>query len=355
MAEKTDATVNAPGLRALLGLNDGEHNLFVSPVSLGCALCMAAQGAKEETVREILAALGLSDAADMAGLSETLAQSGLRSANAAFVREGLAVKRDYVDALSKRFSAELFPLDDVDRVNRWVDQKTDHLIPRLVDEISSDTRLMLINAAALDAKWAMPFNPAATGEDVFYSPAGEVSTQFMRAIFKIQYGESALGQFVRLNYRDSSLYMLVVLPKAGLLEQSLNALAEDMDGAIPEMSEQKVRLCLPKLDSNTSSELIPTLRAQGIETVFSDAADLSGISDEALSVSEVLQKVHVRIDEQGTRAAAATDVAATNKARALAETPPVEMNVNRPYILFIADETTGAVCFAGTVYDPTQA
>lgn len=353
-AEVSGAAGNALGLKVLAQMSDGTQNQFVSPVSLGYALSMAALGAKGDTARELLDAAGISDAADMAALNGPLSAAGLRWANAAFTRDDLAVKPDYIEGLARDFEAERFALDDVEAVNAWVDAHTDHLIDRLMDEIDPQIRLMLMNAVAMDAEWAHSFDPLDTGEDVFHAPGGDVTAEFMRDTFEMAYGESALGQYIRLDYRDSGLYMLALLPEAGGLDAALDALADDCAGCFAGMARRKVCLSLPKLDVSASNDLTAALRALGIERAFTDDADFTGISDEPLCVSDVLQKVRVQLDEDGTRAAAVTAVIAVNKAMIVKEEPPVVLTFDRPFILLIAEETTGAICFAGAVCDPTQ-
>lgn len=353
-AALNDAPGNRMGLGLLHQLNDGTKNRFVSPVSLGYALSMAALGAKGDTARELLAAAGIDSAEDMAALNAPLRAAGLRWANAAFLREDLAVKQDYIDGLTDHFEAERFALRDAAAVNAWVDQHTDHLIDHLVDDIDPEVCLALVNAVAMDAKWAHMFDPFETAEDVFHAPGGDVTVEYLRDTFEMDYGESALGQAIRLNYRDSGLYLLALLPGEGGLDAALDALAADCDGCFQGMEAREVALSLPKLDVTTSNDLSDALRALGIERAFSDAADFSGISDEPLYVSDVLQKVRVQLDEEGTKAAAATAVIAVNKAMPMDQEPPIELRFDRPFALLIADSATGAVCFAGAVCDPTQ-
>ena len=76
------------------------------------------------------------------------------------------------------------------------------------------------------------------------------------------------------------------------------------------------------------------------------------MSDEALRVSDILQKVRVKVDEQGTRAAAVTGMMLDGAAAPFEANPPIWMIVDHPYIMVIADEATGAICFAGVVCSP---
>jgi len=349
---------SAPGSRLgfelLEYLADGRENQFVSPVSLAFALSMASAGARGETEEALLTALDAENARDVASLGGALSDSGLRAANAAFVRDGLALRDGYLDAMDALFDAQALPLDDAARVNAWVKERTDGLIDRLLDGAPApDVMLLLVNAIAMQAKWEQPFRDFMTCMDAFCAPDGEKRTLFMHRTFDAPYGERDGAQYIRLDYADSDLYALVILPEDGGMDGVLSALAaEGLDGfALPE-AESSVALSLPKLDVSASNDLREPLCAMGLGVIFDAEADFSGMSDERLSVSGVIQKVRVQVDEEGTRAAAATGVAAALGALE-DDRQVIEMNVNRPFVFIIADEPTGAVCFAGVVADPT--
>jgi len=340
---------NALGLRLLARRYDGQGNQLVSPVSLAWALSMAACGAAGDTRDELLNALNVEDGRAVGQWNGPLSESGLKWANAAFMREDLEVKQGFLEDLEACFEAERFPLDDADAVNAWVDARTEHLIDHLIDELDPQVRLVLLNAIAMDAQWRHEFNPDNTGEGAFHAPGGDVQAQFMRDTFTVDYGESALGQFARLDYLDSDLRMLVMLPE-GDLSEALAALAAD-PGLLPGLSPTEVALRLPKLDVSASNALSGDLQALGIETAFTMDADLTAISDEPLMIDEVLQNVRLQVDEAGTRAAAATAVMIIAKGASMEQ--PVTMTVDRPYAMFIVDGRTGAICFAAAICDPT--
>lgn len=344
-ADLNTAPGNALGLGVLRDWCDGRHNCLISPVSLTEALAMAARGAGGDTEAELLNALGIAGVSELPALSDAL-----KTASAAFVRDGLSVKADYMEALRAQFQAERFGLDDADRVNAWVDAHTDHLIDHLLDGIDPDVRLMLVNAVAMDARWAHPFDPSSTDAGDFQTPDGPVQADFMCDLFDMPYGESALGQYVRLDYRDGGLYMLLFLPREGKLMEAAQALVSDCAGCFQGMEEQPVVLSLPKMDLSAGASLADALKARGVRSAFGPEADFSGISDEPLQLSDVLQKVRVQVDEAGTRAAAATAMIMGNGF----VMNPAEMNLNRPFLFLIADEATGAIAFAGMVCDPTQ-
>uniref|UniRef100_A0A3B4DA57 Serpin domain-containing protein n=1 Tax=Pygocentrus nattereri TaxID=42514 RepID=A0A3B4DA57_PYGNA len=68
----------------------------------------------------------------------------------------------------------------------------------------------------------------------------------------------------------------------------------------------------------------------------------------ASRVKHVLHQAILKVDEKGTEAAAATFVAVK-----VASGPPTT-NLNRPFLVFIVDESTKSIHFIGKITNPTQ-
>lgn len=342
------------GFEVLKMLYDGEQNQVVSPVSLACALAMAAQGAEGETRQELLDALDAETPADVAAQLSPLADAGLKLADAAFLVNDLIPREEYVSALKALFDAEWFDSATAEKINAWVAEKTDGLIERIVDELSDDARLALVNAVAMDAQWARPFDPERTENDTFHTPDGDVTVEFMRDERWADYGERDGVQMLRMRYSDSDLALLIALPEEGCMDEVLDGLcAEGLGYFMFNEEPARVKLSMPKTDISAENGLNDALQALGIKTAFGDSADFSGISEEALRIGSVLQKTRLIFDEDGTRAAAAT--ALIMEAMSMVEPMNVvHFEMNRPFAAVIADERTGAVCFAGIVANPAE-
>ena len=355
-AEAAPAAGEKLGFELLKELYAGDGNVMLSPVSLSMALGMAAEGAEGETLAAILRALGAEDAS---ALSSVVPEE-IKSANAAFVAQGLELKEAYVDRLNEAYGAEWFELDAevVEKVNAWVAEHTDGLIDRLLsDAPDPQTGLILINAIAMDAKWEKPFEAYNTIEDSFHAPEGDVTVEMMYQQDFFDYVERDGLQIIRLPYADGALSMWIALPGEGVsigLDGLLDALAEQgMDYLTDGAEEREVDLFLPKLDLTTENSLSDALKALGVEAPFGSDADFSGISEVPLRIDEILQKVRVQLDEEGTKAAAATAAMVACMAM-LPEEEPVEVRVDRPFAFVIADGETDSVCFAGVVENPVE-
>lgn len=341
------------GMDLLSMLHVSGENTVLSPQSLALALGMAAEGAMGDTLKEILDALGVEEVSEItSGLPE-----GLKSANAIFTAPGLDLKQDYMDRLNDNYQAERFEIDAdvVENVNAWVRENTGGLIERMLSEApAADVAALLINAVAMDAEWAAPFAPEATYEDMFHAAGGDVTVEMMHQTARFDYAEKDGMQIVRLPYEDGSMEMWIALPPEGGMFQLLEILANDGMFYLKSDAEMReVILSLPKADVSDERSLAEALKLLGVEAAFGADADFSGVSDLPLCIDDILQKARIQIDEQGTKAAAATMVM-MRLMSAPPEEEPVVMDVNRPFVFVISDSETGAVCFAGAVENPVK-
>lgn len=168
------------------------------------------------------------------------------------------------------------------------------------------------------------------------------------------YAERDGVQLVRLPYRGGKMEMWIAMPVEGGMSALLEGLADGgLQGLKNGAEMRQVALSLPKLDLQQQNSLSDALKLLGVEKPFSPAADFSAMSDEALYIGDVLQSVRVQLDEEGTRAAAATAVMLLEGCAPMTE-PPVEMCVDRPFVFLIADSETESVYFAGIVENPAE-
>lgn len=355
LAEKVPG--NRLGLELLSSLSDGKQNAFISPVGLALGLSMAAEGAGGETRQYLLNALDAKAPEDAAALGASLAEAGLRWANAAFARPDLKLLPEYAQKLASTHGAQVFPLEGGAEADAWASAQTDGLVEGLpAFSQLEDARLVLLSAVALDAEWASPFDPEQTWEDDFHAPEGDVRVPFMHQQVFAQYGEGMGMRYIQKAYMGGRFSMMLALPN-NELRYALSQLKKNgMDCFQFRRNPVSVNLTMPKLDLCFDAALSKPISAWGCWVPFSDKyADYSGISDEALVISEVSQRLRVQIDEGGTRAAAVTEAdMAKSAGHRLDDGDPVELNLDRPFLFIIFDRETGAVCFAGAVANPIR-
>ena len=357
-AALAEAPGNQLGFDVLRALTDGTKNQVFSPVSLAYALGMALEGADGATEDEIEKALGTDDLDDwIEHNGSKLTAAGLKLANAAFITGEIQPDADYIEDLKKDFGAEWFEMSDnmADKINQWTKEHTDGLIEKLIDgELDPLSQLVLVNAVAMDAKWSSPFSADETADGTFHAPDGDVTASMMHQTLYADYAETDEALILRLTYSDSGLSMLLALPKDG---QSVTGVLDKLsEKGLPyfsfpeEMTE--VSLTMPKIDLSAKNTLNDALQALGVRTAFSDSADFSDITKSmSLQIAEVVQKARLVVDEDGTKAAAATEVGIRAMAAPL---PAVDFTLDRPFVAVIAEEETGTVCFASVIANPAE-
>ncbi len=297
---------------------DGE-NIIVSPLSIVSAMGMTASGADGNTLAEMESTFGLKvgELNNYFHNYYTKSHIGMNVANGIWFKDSkdLKMNKDYLKVLKNDYSCSAYkaPFDDTtkDDINGWVKEKTEGMIPKLIDEISKDTYVYLINAVAFDRKWDEPSDVVVDG--VFKNSKGEKKN--VKYIYSVEgsfiNGENAQG--IIKPYRDNKYEFVAILPNEGVsIKDFVSSLSgEKLDKLIKGATPKGVETRMPKFKYEYSKELNKVLKDMGIKEAFKrESADFSkmqeGKSD--LFISKVLHKTFIDFNESGTRAAAATKV-----------------------------------------------
>jgi serpin B len=349
-----------------LNVEQPARNIFASPLSASFALGMTLNGAAGTTLGEMRTALQFGNTSvpdinagykSLMQLLTTLDPSvTMQIANSIWYRNTLTVNKPFVDAVTSSFGATVTPLDFQDvsgslgKINGWVDARTNHKIPSILDDIRDDAMMYLINAIYFKASWREKFDPARTLNQPFHGASGEHTVALMHRNDKMPYAETATYQAVDLPYGDSSFTMTVILPKQ---TSTVNDVAAALTAAgwsalTSSFATSQVDLALPKMKLEWNASLIPELEALGMHAAFVNA-DFTPMSPSGsqLVISDVKQKAYVEVNEEGTEAAAATSVGVVLTSAPLAHV----MRVDRPFIFAIRERLSGTVLFIGKVVD----
>ena len=345
--------------RVAAATSPAHQNTLVSPLSAYYALAMAAEGAAGNTRAEFDAVMGTPDGQSVAALTNHLSSldgTTLNIANSVWLDEGFTAKETWLGDLSKNYLAAVFQTEldtAVPKVNGWIEDKTNDLIKNMLAEgDTAGARALIINAIYLDAEWQSQFDANATVKGrKFTNFDGGVSIAdylYAKRVQSVIDTDDLTG--VVLPYSDGNLaFVAVMADDASIPAADVTAMVADAGGyaALADTAaEENIKLYLPKFEHEASLSLVDVLTEMGIETAFTGAADFSGIAEEPLCISNVLQNAYLRVDEEGTEAAAATIVMMkTTSAFPGADIRTIDFC--RPFTFAVVDRTTGAVLFCG--------
>ena len=344
-----------------------DSNVFVSPLSASFALGMTMNGANGPTYDEMRSALRFGDASlgaidsgykSLIGLLTSLDPSTtMQVANAIFYRSGFAFNQNFLNDAASYFDAEINAENFGDvkatlsAVNGWADAKTKGRIPKVLDAVDPGDVMYLLNAIYFKGTWRDRFDPALTRDAAFHAATGgDQPAKLMSREGTMSYAETNTYQAVDLPYGDSAFTMTVLLPKPGTDVESLAAslTPESWNALATRFHSTKVALSLPKVTFSWKRSLINDMKAQGMRLAFEPGrADFTRLSPAGkdLYISLLQQNTFVKVDEEGTEAAAVTTVGIT-----LTAAPQVTtMRVDRPYVFVIRERLSGTVLFMGKI------
>jgi serine protease inhibitor len=345
-----------------------QPNTILSPLSASMALGMALEGAEGQTFTEMQDALGFQGLsreeinASYGGLMDLLLNLDptveLGIANSAWSRLGFPFRSQYFDAITSSFQAVVQELDFDDPgardvINQWVREETEGRIEEIVEGISPLDILFLINAVYFKGEWTTQFKKGATHQAPFRLEDGSsVSVPMMsgdiqdvgfawlggdRVVAEIPYGGQAFGMVLALPGPGESVDDLLATLDEGLWTTWMAALHPG-----------EVMVQMPKFELEWDGLLNDALKAMGMARAFepfqADFSRMTAAPD--AHISAVRQKTFMRVDEEGTEAAAATSVTV-----GVTSAPP-GITLDRPYVLAIRERLSGTVLFLGAVRDP---
>ena len=375
LPEVTDYTMIGDlgaGLMQYAAAQEAE-NPVLSPLSAYLCLAMLMPGANENTKAEFEKILGAdwdyvsALAADIAArLEKTGGSTKLDLANSIWTDDDKAViEEEWLKTVKAYFGPDIYSADlpsdgALKAINKWVNDKTNGMIPKLHDEnYDKDTIMVLLNALYMKADWAHKFEGQDTYDREFTKADGSAVTVPFMNMFEAyeSYIKTEDAEGIMLPYDDGRLAFIALKPGSG----DARGYAAGFTGAklketiAAAKADTFVTVNMPKFSTGYSVYLTDALKAMGMTDAFDPfLADLSGAGrgvDGPLYISYVFQKVKVDVDEEGTEAAAVTEIA-TAKGCALPADEPIVLTFDKPFVYAIVDTETGVPLFAGVMENP---
>ncbi len=348
----------------------GAENIMVSPFSVTSALSMTLNGAAGETFEAMRTALRY-DGRTIEEINETYLKLIeemipvderviMEIANSAWVEEKFTPKQTYMDALVKWYLAEVKKIDVTDpgavgMINAWIEDKTHDKIQNMVSSLPDNLAMLLVNAVYFKGKWKHQFDKDDTHDRSFYvTPDAPVDVPMMYQKQNFALAGTENATLVELPYGQGNYSMVIMLPDEGVSAEAaaLTLTPENWAAWTESLSAgtTELEIYLPRFKYDYKRSLNDDLASLGMGVAFDpDNADFSNISDLQLYITDVLHQTFIETNEEGTEAAAATVVIIGTTS---IPPPAPVINVNRPFLYFIRETTTGTIVFMGKVVDP---
>ncbi len=363
-----------------------DNNFAISPFGISSLLNIVYLGTNGSTKQEIAKALGYTsqnnNKLDISRLTKSFINSPpctnvltcnkitqyfkptsqFNCGNALWMQSGIQLNPDFAQKFDKLNAGKYYyvdyvnkPNDAADQINTWVANLTNNYIKQLItsDLIGKQTRMIATNVIYFKGLWQTAFKPSATQLGKFTLNDGKIiQVPMMSANDSFSYAENPSMKILILPYKDSSLAMAIILPRQGQFDQFVKSLNFDkVMNVINNSSKSEINIKVPKfILQSTFNNLSNNLMNVGVKQLFTPAADFSIMTKSPLYVSNVIQKVYVAVDEQGTIAAAATGMVIFGSAMVI----PKIFNADHPFVFLIYDTKSNLILFMGNVMNPLQ-
>ncbi len=332
-----------------------KKNTLISPISIMYALAMAQNGADGETLKQIENAFGCDRNTLNVYLKSYLSalDENLKLNQSMWVYPQGQIKDSFLQTNADYFDSEIYstPMDSSSlyEMNKWVENKTDGEIKKAVDSIPPNTDIFLINATLFDAKWEKEYKKLQVREGNFYNLDNTISKPtFLYSTEHTYLSGEGFSGFCKA-YDGGRFYFTALLPDEN---SSLSELVSSLDGndfsnLIKNASYENVSAAIPEFQIDFKTDLIPILKKLGIEDAFDgDKADFSDMGGGELYLAKALHNTSIKLDRNGTKAAASTAIAGATKG---GYTPPKVVYLDRPFLYAIYDTQADMPIFIGTV------
>jgi serine protease inhibitor len=353
----------------VLGSAGENENVMISPLSISYALSMTLNGADGATRDSMLKALRMSGITpdeindsykNLTGALLSVDKRVLISiANSVWVEKNFTVKKSFTDILTNYYDAESrsFDINDAsapDKINIWIEDKTNGLIKEMIDKLEDNTVMLLINAIYFKGKWKSQFDKSKTAEMPFYKNGGsnvDVPMMKQKNDYRVHEGDGFV--VAEFPYGQGNFVMDIIIPNdQGSFSNTLAMVNdENYTSWINQMRSRETDLSFPRFKYGFKKKLKDILTDMGMGIAFSDDADFSNITDlYDLLINDVAHQSFIETNEEGTEAAAATVVEIGTTS---ALPTPLVLKLDHPFIYIIREVTTNTIIFMGKVADPS--
>lgn len=362
-------------LNFLKMVNDADKSsksFIYSPLSITYVFGMVNDAATGQTEQELEKTLGFHEGGIQAvndyckklidGLPKVDNKVTLDIANAIFLNKDYTLKKQFQQDMQTYYDAQAEALDfssskTLSHINDWCNKKTNGMIPNILDEVKSDMVSYLLNAIYFKADWSSKFDKKNTKEESFTTEKGNTKLPLMHQNVRIQYVNNGLFSAVKIPYGNSYWNMTVLLPEEGkTTDDVINYIATNgINGS--DFSPYEVDLKIPRFETNSDTDqlgvekgLIGLMQRMGIHLAFDENfAEIPNMCEgRFLYIDMMRQKAKIKVNEEGSEAAAVTVAGMANcTSEGPMEYPKATFHANRPFVYCISEASSGVILFVG--------
>ena len=367
-------------LKTVNDVDKSGKSFIYSPLSITYVLGMVNDAAVGETEKELEQTLGFHEGGIQAvndyckklieGLPKVDPKVTLNIANAIFVNQKYTLKDQFLQDMQTYYAAKAEALDfkapeTLDHINGWCKEKTNDMIPTILDNVDPLMVSYLLNAIYFKAEWASKFDPKNTREETFTTESGSTKLPLMHQNVLIQYAKNSIYSSVSIPYGNGEWNMIIMLPEDGKttddIISNLASYGLTMYGFCSTMGDTfqpyEVDLKLPRFETSSDTNdlniergLVGLMKKMGINLAFDDAlATIPNMCELPLYIAMMRQKAKIKVNEEGSEAAAVTvvGVAAESLGSGPIEYPKATFHANRPFVYVIREASSGVILFVG--------
>ena len=369
-------------LKTVNNVDQSGKSFIYSPLSITYVLGMVNDAATDKTEQELEQILGFHEGGIQAvneycrklinGLPKVDEKVTLNIANAIFVNKDYTLKQQFQQDTQTYYDATAESLDfsspqTLDHINGWCNKKTNGMIPAILDEVKPYMVSYLLNAIYFKADWASKFDQKNTKEETFYPEYNylmdindnPIKLPLMHQNVLISYIKNDIYSAISLPYGNCLYSMTVLLPEEG--KTTYNVIAEMAKdgwkvGFTSLMSAYEVDLKLPRFETSSDTDeldikdgLVGLMKKMGIKLAFDDhLAQIPNMCDVPVYIAMMRQKAKIKVNEEGSEAAAVTVAGMDKMAMSQPkEYPKATFHANRPFVYFISEASSGVILFVG--------
>lgn len=368
-------------LKTVNDVDKSDKSFIYSPLSITYVLGMVNDAATGQTEKELEQTLGFQQGGIQAvndyckklidGLPKVDKDVTLNIANAIFLNKDKTLKKQFAEDVSNYYDAAAESLDfkeskkSADVINKWCDDKTNGMIPKILDSTDPNAVSYLLNAIYFKADWASKFDKNNTKEEDFETQNGKIRLPLMHQNVLISYLKNNVYSAVRIPYGNGLWSMDVMLPEEGkTVDDVIEHLAQyglvgyGFYGTMGDTySAYEVDLKLPRYETESDTDskevggLIPLMQNLGIHLAFDcDFSEIPNMCENGnLYISMMRQKAKIKVSEEGSEAAAVT-VAGESLTTSLPTDPvypKATFYANKPFVYVIREQSSGVILFVG--------